>query len=343
VRDILTETIAKAGGGQVKLQEIFGEEGIRGISPLISAFNEGKSKSKGKTEAERTADGVNKLRDALDKAIEAPGDWSEIVEDSAAAQKTAGAQLDAAWESVKAAVAQEAVPAILKLAPALSSIADTVLPPVLTTFVALAEAAGDVVDVLKEIGILKTKRMTPEEQLKKAKADLDTYNKKVGSGINDTAAERAQRMRLIAAVDTADKAVYTTTNVAKGDGGKNAQPLMTEAEFAKKYVEAANPMDLNDEDKRSAIEDKARALAASLAKDPADAMASNDWLQGLSGETEEQKRARQQFQADTTAGQMRGDGAGAADLSKAAAELTAAARALQNGQRTGGSIVGDTQ
>ena len=153
-------------------------------------------------------------------------------------------------------------------------------------------------------------------------------------------------MRLIAAVDAADKAVYTTTNVAGKDGGKNAQPLMTEAEFAKKYVEGANPMDLNDEDKRAAIEDKARALAASLAKDPADAMASNDWLQGLSGETEEQKRARQQFQADTTAGQMRGDQGGAGgndDLKALQAAVKENTAALRNSKNTGGSIVGDTQ
>lgn len=331
VRDVLVETIAKSKGDLPKLQKIFGEEGIRGISPLISAFNQAKDKASG-SDAEKVAAGVTAMREALAKAIDAPGDWSEIVKDAAASQKAASSQIDAAWESIKAAVAREAVPAILKLAPTITTLADNI-GPAITVFVALTEAAKDVVDVLKMIGILKEKTMTPEERLTKAKADLAKYNQEVGSGISDTPEERSKRMALIAAVEAADKQAFTTVEPGKG---QNA-PL-TRDEFVKRYVESADPGDLEDASKRDAIEAKARALAASLQRDPTDTLASNDWLQGLSGENEMQKRARQQYQGDVTAG-----AGGADDLKKAAAELTAAARALQDkGAGVGGSLVGDT-
>lgn len=341
VRDVITDAIAKTGGSLPKLQKIFGEEGIRGVSPLISAFNEAKNGANG-TDAEKTEAGVTALRAALAKAIDAPGDWAEIVQDSAAAQKTAGAQLDAAWESVKATVSKEAVPALLKLAPAISTLAETGIGPAIVVFTALVEAAGDVVDVFKTLGILKTKTVTPEERLKNAQADLDKYNKGLGIGVA-TPEQASERARLQAAIDQADKAAYTTTNVAKGDGGKNAQAFMTPEEFAIKYTNAANPDDLEDADKREAIRGKAAALAASLKRNPADAMASNDWLQGVSGENEDQKRARQAYQAEQTSAQSGGGAPGSTeDLKSAAAALKEAARWIQSGGVAGGggSILG---
>jgi len=183
VRDVLTETIAKSKGSLPKLQEIFGDEGIRGISPLISAFNEAKGKATG-TEAEKTAAGMAAVRAAFAKAIDAPGDWAEIVKDAAQAQGSASAQLDAAWESIKAAVSHEAVPALQKIGPAVQQI----LPSVLNSIAALApafdmlgasiERVGDLVKDLQSKGIIpsyedaaKAKRTKPGDKEDLAKTD----------------------------------------------------------------------------------------------------------------------------------------------------------------------------
>ena len=334
VRDVLTETIAKSKGSLPKLQEIFGDEGIRGISPLISAFNEAKGKATG-TEAEKTAAGMAAIREALAKAIDAPGDWSEVVKDAAAAQKSASAQLDAAWESIKAAVAQDAVPALLKLAPAMTSLAETAIGPAIVVFTALVEAAGDVVDVFKTIGLFKEHKATPEQQLKTAKEALANFDKAQGIGA-PTAEKAAERARLAAAVDAAEKGVYNTVTLGKGDN----KPL-TADEFAKRYVEAANPVDLEDKDKRDAIDAKAKALAGSLARDPRDTFASNDWLQGISGENDAQKRIRQQYQGDVEAGGSAEMKAAAAETKAAAQLLKSAALGLSDGKPRGGSIVAD--
>jgi hypothetical protein len=345
VRDILTETIAKAGGGQVKLQEIFGEEGIRGISPLISAFNNAKDATKG-TAAEKTAAGVTALREALAKAIDAPGDWAEIVKDSAAAQQTAGAQLDAAWESIKAAVAKDAVPAIMKLVPAMTQLAETGIGPAIVVFQALVEAAGDVIKAFKIMGILDAKGMTPEQKLAKAKADLDAFDKaKVGSKMPDTPAEKAERNRLLAAVDAADKAANAASNVPNAAPNGKAPGLMTEADFKQKYTEAGGWQ--KGSAGWDAINERATDIAAEIAKDPSSGA---DDIRGR--ETPEQARLRQQFAIDSQAGQARAtsDAQGGAPLNTAdlneQLKRTAATVALFEAKMraaTGGSIVGDTQ
>ena len=343
VRDILTETIAKAGGGQVKLQEIFGEEGIRGISPLISAFNNAKGAAKG-TEAEKTAAGVTALREALAKAIDAPGDWAEIVKDSAAAQQTAGAQLDAAWESIKATVSKEAIPAIMKLVPAMTQLAETGIGPAIVVFQALVEAAGDAVEALKIMGLLNPKEKPAAEQLKEAKAKLENFNNTVGSGINDTPEQRAERMRLIAAVDAADKKAFTTTAVGVNTKGAGAGPeTLTPDEFANRYAEASGvENDFWHSGQRGDIEDKARRLADSLVSDPNQG--------GLPGENDAQAKVREQYAAQVIGdgGAKGGEAGGQINTADLDAQLkrTAATVALFEAsmrRATGGSIVGDTQ
>lgn len=343
VRDILTETIAKAGGGQVKLQEIFGEEGIRGISPLISAFNTAKDATKG-TAAEKTAAGVDALRAALAKAIDAPGDWAEIVQDSAAAQKTAGAQLDAAWESIKAAVSQEAVPAILKLMPALTQLADAGIGPAIVTFQALVEAAGLAVDALKFLGLLNPKEKPAAQNLKEAQGNLDAFHAKYGS-MNLTRDQTIERRKLLDERDRADAEAYTKASVTEHEKGAGKGPeTLTADEFAKKYAEASGvENDFWHSGVRGDIEDKARRLAGSLASDPNQG--------GLPGETDAQAKVREQY-----ASQMIGDkGRDVSDAQSGApintadldAQLkrTAATVALFEAsmrRATGGSIVGDT-
>jgi len=131
IRDVLVDSISKSGGNLVKLQDIFGEEGIRGISPLVSAFNSARNSAVGAnggaaTEEEKTAAGVRALRVALENAIDAPGDWAEVVKDAAAAAKDPANQMTAAWEQFKSAIDPVVADALPHLANAITTTASAI-------------------------------------------------------------------------------------------------------------------------------------------------------------------------------------------------------------------------
>jgi hypothetical protein len=131
IQDVLVDTISGVGKGdmakkKVGLQDIFGERGIRAISPLISIFEEAfqKSKKGGGSESDSLAAGQKALREEFEKTINVASSWSEVQKDAAATQVNASAQLNAAWEKLKSSVAESLIPALLKLAPVVSRLAD---------------------------------------------------------------------------------------------------------------------------------------------------------------------------------------------------------------------------
>lgn len=171
VKDILAKTIAGTGGDLTKLQDIFKEEGIRAISPLISTFNTAKNTSAeaGGNEAAQTAAGLQALRKALNDAIDAPGDYAELQLDAAQAQQDASAKLTAAWEKLAAGVGDSVIPMFEGL---VSKLADS--PETLEAFVT---AVGFVVDALQGLilfieDILGKKILSPEkrEEMARTKA-----------------------------------------------------------------------------------------------------------------------------------------------------------------------------
>lgn len=342
IRDIIVDSISKTGGSQTKLQGIFGDEGIRAISPLISTFNQSRDATKG-SDAEKTAAGIAALRDALAKAIDAPGDWSEVVKDAAQAQQSAGAQLDGAWESLKAKVADEVVPALVKLAPKVSKLVDGI-DPAITVFTALVEAAELVVDAFKVLGLIKPKNQTPEERYQKAKKDLETYQGQLDKRNHLlTGDEVAKKRALQAELDAAEKAAFTHVNVAKGE----KQGALTAEDFAAQYAAlGANPNDARN--KR-----EAEMLASGIKSDPTGGIATNDFYrQNFTGENDAQTRLRHQFQEQVAF--EKGSTAGAAPapadpakLNAAADKLAAAADKLAAGggqpSITGAPLVGGTQ
>ena len=123
IQDILLETITKLGGGnfgqkKVQLEKIFGERGIRAVSPMIDVEEEAynKARAKGKNATEAMAEAELALKAYLDDNINAQASWTEIQKDAATSQKIASAQLTAAWENIKNKISDEAVPALTKLA-----------------------------------------------------------------------------------------------------------------------------------------------------------------------------------------------------------------------------------
>jgi hypothetical protein len=109
IQDVLVETISKVGGTdiekkKVKLQEIFGEEGSRGvIAELTKVYSESMASG---------ADGVQALRDRLDRAIKTTARFSDVQADATINQRSVGNTLTGVWERLKASVGDKLIPIV---------------------------------------------------------------------------------------------------------------------------------------------------------------------------------------------------------------------------------------
>jgi hypothetical protein len=170
-KENLVNIIGKAGGSDYGkkykvLSEVFGERGIRAISPLMSAFAEAVKDGK---------DGFQAMRDKLAEATDATGADAEIQRDLATAQEGASARLTAAWESIKAQLG-EATPEIADLAKRFADfISTTDFGFLATALDNLADAAGSAADFLESLGVLKKKPKTVEDQVRDAERQYMRY------------------------------------------------------------------------------------------------------------------------------------------------------------------------
>jgi hypothetical protein len=215
------------------------------------------------------------------------------------------------------------------------------------TFVALVEAAGDVVDLFKFLGLIHPKEVSPAEQLKKSKKDLEEFNAANERKIGPISPEDfAKRTALEAAVTAADANAYKPVTNIGTDGKVQKSKLMSQEEFVRAYADASGPLDSKPEvaaKQRAAMEQHARELAQRLISDPT----AHDDV-----ESRQQRELVRNFSTDAGYGKADaqpatpGDGGtqtqdtGAIALNDAAKALTAAADALKKGQ--GGSITGGT-
>jgi len=170
IQDILADTISKTGGNDMAkkstaLQQIFGERGISAVSPLITTYKQAfqTSKTGGASDTQAAADAMTALRAELEKNINVASSWSEVQKDSAQAQQTASAQLDVAWEKVKAAVGEKVTPALIALAPKVAE-----LVPAL---VLVIDALGTMVDWMKTIPALAA--LFEDKEAKKKEQELE--------------------------------------------------------------------------------------------------------------------------------------------------------------------------
>jgi len=196
VQDILVDTISKTGGNLPTLQKVFGEEGIRAISPLISTFNETKAATKG-TDAEKTAAGVVALRKALDAAISTTGAVASVNAAAAQAQQNSSAQITAAWEKVVASASDTLAPALISLAAQMPTLVEAIVP-VIGVFGELAKGLGGTIEMLKDAGILAgteaTKSVRSKGERDKLQADIDKLEAK-GENRTDAETARLERMK----------------------------------------------------------------------------------------------------------------------------------------------------
>lgn len=119
IEELIPEVISKVGGTDIAkkqsgLTQIFGEQGIRAINPLVAKYNQTFQTTKG-TDEERTKAAMTAVSTEINKAANAAGTWQDVVTDAARAQQDSSAKFTAVWEHFVAVVADEVLPALTPL------------------------------------------------------------------------------------------------------------------------------------------------------------------------------------------------------------------------------------
>lgn len=239
IQDILVDMVKNVGGKnmalkQIKMQELLGVEGSRAAAGLQTTYANTFRDTKG-TDKEKVAAGEAAVRSQLNDAINNQTTWSDVQKDAAQAQQDMSAQVTSAWESLKAAITGQALPAFAQLAPKLLTLVP-LLEPLGTVFAALAESGGLVVDLFKEIGSIKPHEDTPQEKVKKAERNLKDFNNQLAQTDvmgTPTLDQLNQRSVLEKAVEDAKDSQYETPRERQKI--KN----QTDSEFATEFANAS--------------------------------------------------------------------------------------------------------
>lgn len=199
IGDVLTKTIGGAHGNLETLTKIFGERGIRAVSPLIEAFNQAQhAVRKGATEAEKRAAGEAAVRRALEGAIGTTSQWSEVEKDAAEAAKSSSAILTAAWERMASGIMSGVEPSIEALGQHMGLV-DTVAQGLGEAFAIAVDAVTEFSKFLESKGFLKkTEAPSVEEAASKKghnNARLDELASLESKG-KLSARQKAERYRL---------------------------------------------------------------------------------------------------------------------------------------------------
>ncbi len=320
IEDVLVDTIAKSKGELPKLQEIFGEEGIRGISPLISTFNQAANAAGGpRTDAGQAA-GIAALKAQLDKAINATASWTEVQKDAAAAQKMTTSQLTAAWERVVQQAGDKLAPALADLVTKLGK--SNALDAFVLAIEVAAETLAGLSELLVSLGLVQQKKATPQAAYDQAVANLDAFEEKV-AGRELTEGEQQQYDQLRAAVDAAD--------VARFVSGKDLTSAMSSEQFADEWKR------LQGEDAMKAqavgLEADARAgIAAPFVGETAEAeQFRRDYMASRQGLAQERSEFAEKSGVDTSA--LDAEQQAIAKLAEAASKAAGALNKIEAGNR----------
>ncbi len=204
---VLLETIANVGGKdiakkKVGLQEIFGEEGIRAISPLIAAFADATVEGK---------DGMAAMQSVVNDAMQSTRTWKDVQQDAAQAQQDTSAKMAAAWERVQEVAADRLLPALLPIIEQAPDLV-TAITPLIGIF---GDLAGAVLDFMKLLPGVDAAKIERQQQRAKSQAALREVNKTLSDMPKNgpPTAEQAEALRKkaaleyeLSAMDAADKA-----------------------------------------------------------------------------------------------------------------------------------------
>lgn len=315
--DVLAETVTKVGGTNIErkkggLQKIFGEEGIRAISPLISKYAETTG-----TAAER----MQALKDMMNEAIDATGAEAEIKNDLAQAQQNNSAKLTAAWESMKAKMSDAVLPAIGEFASTMESMSSDL--DIAATVKQLAEAFMTTIGALKEFGLMMGLLVGAETRDSRQLEEEVAQNRAAGTaakfevkGIEAQAIARAalsskgpidistpeKRARIVEANLTDDEAAQRDEALKRLDQA-NAQNIIGREQLRlSKIVEEFSDYETNVMGKRTGriVVDEERAAAAGFQPGEIDFM--YEQIKGLDDVNASYAEAQQMLQQMQTYG-----------------------------------------
>ena len=167
IETVLTETVSRVGGTDLKqkkigLQKIFGDEGIKALSPLIDAYAKATGDAAAKTKA---------VAAVMASAIDAPGKWRDVVQDAAIAGGTASSQITTAWESIVASVGTTLVPVLGDAATALagflteSSFLEVASGTLGVIFEVLGGAAKGLISIIESLPGFEKKELGVNQQI----------------------------------------------------------------------------------------------------------------------------------------------------------------------------------
>lgn len=352
VGDILIESIVKSGKNNFEkksqvLQQVFGDQGIRGVRPLLAKYQTEfqAAQKNGATEAEAAAAGLKKLRETLDESINAPGAWAEVQKDAAQAQRNISAQTTASWERVKQVTAEKLLPALTAVTPKLMKLfvgADGEMGPAMMAVSGFADGIGlaadavsEFVDGLYDLGIIKRKPKSFIEQEEAEKKKLAKFDDETGdiykpefadqnAAANLDPSKAYMRQNMVNTIAGLHKKAWN----GSGPGHEKIQDL-THDQFVAKYAELAGDNgDKSDWTGAAGYQHRVGQIASSLESDPNyDFTTFGD--NKIGGDANEaQKRLvedyrSQQIQGGGQAGKM------SADMEVLAAAAVTAAKALQ--------------
>jgi hypothetical protein len=183
IPDILVDAISKVGGSSTeeknsKLAQIFGEQGVRAINPLIAKFTSTYNSTQG-TAAQKRQAGIEMLREQFNGAINAAGTWTDVMQDSERAQSTNSAKLTAAWQSIVAQVSESVTPALSRLVDEFSK-----NPEAIRGFTDAIIFAGESLSTLADWVAMFTSGMSGEEYGKtKAAREMRRKEEKAGQDL----------------------------------------------------------------------------------------------------------------------------------------------------------------
>jgi len=184
--DVLPEVVAKVGGKDLgakkqKLQQLFGDEGVRALSPFIDEFGNALKENR---------DPLMAMKDMMKSFVDAAGDYDDMLIDSAAASKDASAQMTLAWETISSKLSERMVPMIEHLAEALSSGEfDGAIDALVGTAENLMGAFEALVDVIAKIPGFERKTVSPEEQRAADQKELSRVDRQIKNDMRRQMAE----------------------------------------------------------------------------------------------------------------------------------------------------------
>lgn len=233
IESVIANTLKATKGDLGKLQKVFGEEGIKGVSKFISIFNDAQnSLGNGATEAERLAAGEAAVREAFSTMASSAGDWDDVIKDAATQTGDATSKMITVWENVTAKVGDAVGPGFDKLAENASLLVD----PLVVFAETAGEAASGLADFtkfLERYGLLDKKAPVDEQQEKMKKlGETDTALAKLSAKPESklTSREKVQKRLLLTKQDDLRKELglddaYAAVSVPKATKDLNKRRL----------------------------------------------------------------------------------------------------------------------